>query len=102
MRWLVTGAHGMLGTDLVALLRSSGEDVTAASRSSLDLTSADAVSEAVASHDVVVNCAAWTAVDDAEDQEDAALAVNAEAPRLLARAAAAAGARLVQVSTDYV
>jgi len=102
MRWLVTGAHGMLGTDLVALLRSRGEDVTAASRASLDLTSADAISGAVSGHDVVVNCAAWTAVDDAEDQEDAALAVNAEAPRLLARAAATAGARLVQVSTDYV
>ena len=102
MRWLVTGAHGMLGTDLVHLLRATGEDVTAASRSSLDVTSKDAVAAAVAGHDVVVNCAAWTAVDDAEDHEDAAFAVNAEAPRLLARAAAATGARIVQVSTDYV
>jgi dTDP-4-dehydrorhamnose reductase len=102
MRWLVTGANGMLGTDLVDLLRSQGEDVTAASRSTLDVTSADAVADAVAGHDVVVNCAAWTAVDDAEEHEGEALVVNAEAPRLLARAAAAAGARLVQVSTDYV
>ena len=102
MRWLVTGAHGMLGTDLVDLLRATGEDVTAVSRPSLDLTSPDAVSAAVQGHNVVVNCAAWTAVDDAEDHEDAAFAVNAGAPRLLARAAAATGARLVQVSTDYV
>ena len=102
MRWLVTGANGMLGTDLVDLLRSQGEDVTAASRSTLDVTSADAVADAVAGHDVVVNCAAWTAVDDAEEHEDEALVVNGEAPRLLARAAAASGARLVQVSTDYV
>jgi dTDP-4-dehydrorhamnose reductase len=102
MRWLVTGANGMLGTDLVDLLRSQGEDVTAASRSTLDVTSADAVADAVAGHDVVVNCAAWTAVDDAEEHEGEALVVNAEAPRLLARAAAASGARLVQVSTDYV
>ena len=43
MRWLVTGAHGMLGTDLVDLLRSTGEDVTTASRASLDLPAADAV-----------------------------------------------------------
>ena len=51
---------------------------------------------------MVVNCAAWTAVDDAEEHEGEALVVNGEAPRLLARAAAASGARLVQVSTDYV
>lgn len=102
MRWLVTGANGMLGTDLVDLLRCQGEDVTAASRSTLDVTSADAVADAVTGHDVVVNCAAWTAVDDAEEHEGDALVVNAEAPRLLARAAAASGARLVQVSTDYV
>jgi dTDP-4-dehydrorhamnose reductase len=102
MRWLVTGANGMLGTDLVDLLRSQGEDVTAASRSSVDVTSTGAVKNAVAGHDVVVNCAAWTAVDDAEEHEREALVVNGEAPRLLARAAAAAGARMVQVSTDYV
>ncbi len=102
MRWLVTGANGMLGTDLVDLLRSQGEDVTAATRSRLDVTSAEAVKDAVAGHDVVVNCAAWTAVDDAEEHEGEALVVNGEAPRLLARAAAASGARLVQVSTDYV
>ncbi len=102
MKWLVTGANGMLGTDLVDLLRAEGHEVTAAARGSLDVTDAEAVDRAVAGHDVVVNCAAWTAVDAAEEHEDEALAVNADGARLLARAAAAHGARLVQVSTDYV
>ena len=102
MKWLVTGSSGMLGTDLVALLRSHGEEVTAAPRSALDVTDAAAVDAAVAGHDVVVNTAAWTAVDAAEEHEAGAAAVNAEAPRLLARAARAHGARLVQISTDYV
>ena len=101
-RWLVTGAAGMLGTDLVAALRASGRDVTAMTRADLDITDPAAVAAAVAGHGVVVNCAAWTAVDDAEMKEDEALAVNGNAPRLLARGCAATGARLVQISTDYV
>ena len=102
MKWLVTGAHGMLGTDLVARLRAEGEQVTAASRATLDVTDAGAVDAAVAGHEVVVNAAAWTAVDAAEEHEQEAHAVNAGAARLLARAAHTHGARLVQVSTDYV
>ena len=102
MKWLVTGAAGMLGTDLVDLLRSHGHDVTAAGRDTLDVTDEAALSRAVAGHDVVVNAAAWTAVDDAETQEEQAQAVNGEAPRALARAAREHGARLVQISTDYV
>ena len=102
MKWLVTGANAMLGTDLVDLLRSEGHEVTAAARDSLDITDAESVDRAVAGHDVVVNCAAWTAVDAAEEHEDEAFAVNGDGARLLARAAAAHGARLVQVSTDYV
>lgn len=102
MKWLVTGANGMLGTDLVDLLRSAGEDVTAAARDSLDVTGASTVGAAVRGHDAVVNAAAWTAVDDAEDHEAEAAEVNGRAPRLLARAAREHGARLVQVSTDYV
>jgi dTDP-4-dehydrorhamnose reductase len=102
VRWLVTGAGGMLGTDIVDRLVGLHEDVTAADRPSLDVTDPDAVDRAVAGHDVVVNAAAWTAVDAAESQEKEAAAVNATAPRLLARAARRHGARLVQVSTDYV
>ncbi len=75
-RWLVTGAAGMLGRDLTALLAARGEEFTALTRADLDLTDAAAVTAAVAAAkpDVVVNCAAWTAVDAAEEHEDEALA----------------------------
>ncbi len=103
-RWLVTGAGGMLGTDLVAVLTSCGESVTGLDRASLDVTDAAAVTDAIGrgQPDVVVNCAAWTAVDDAEACEEQALAVNAGGAANLAAGCAALGARLVQVSTDYV
>jgi dTDP-4-dehydrorhamnose reductase len=102
VRWLVTGSAGMLGTDLVALLRSRGADVTATVRSDLDLHDPAAVRAAVEGHDVVVNCAAWTAVDDAETHESEALEVNGVVPDILARAVAETGGRMVQISTDYV
>jgi len=103
-RWLVTGAGGLLGTDLVAALTSRGEPVTGMDRASLDVTDAAAVTDAIAGRrpDVVVNCAAWTAVDDAEASEARALAVNARGAANLAAACAALGSRLVQLSTDYV
>lgn len=101
MRILVTGANGMLGHDLIARLTLE-HSVIATDRDTLDVTSADAVNEAVRGVDAVVNCAAWTAVDDAESSEDAAFLLNAVAPHILASAAAQVGARLVQVSTDYV
>ncbi|GAB3668246.1 dTDP-4-dehydrorhamnose reductase [Actinocorallia lasiicapitis] len=97
--WLVTGAGGMLGTDLVARLRAAGEQVTAATRTDLDVTDPVAVRAAVEGHALVVNCAAWTAVDDAEAHEPEALALNGTAA---AHLAAAAGNRLIQISTDYV
>lgn len=102
MRWLVTGAGGMLGVDAVALLHERDHAVTPLSRADLDVTDEDAVTAAVAAHDVVLNCAAWTAVDDAETEEAAAFEVNAVGPALLARACAREGVRLVQTSTDYV
>jgi dTDP-4-dehydrorhamnose reductase len=77
MRWLVTGAGGMLGQDLCAVLAEAGESGV----------------------DVVLNAAAWTDVDGAEADEDAATAVNGHAVRVLAEAA---GPRLVHFSTDYV
>jgi dTDP-4-dehydrorhamnose reductase len=102
--WLVTGAAGMLGSDLVARLRAAGTEVVALTRADLDLRDHDAVRAAVREHApaTVVNCAAWTAVDDAEHQEGAALALNGGAVRALAAACGSTGARLVQVSTDYV
>ncbi|MQY34193.1 dTDP-4-dehydrorhamnose reductase [Streptomyces sp. RB17] len=104
MRWLVTGAGGMLGQDTVHELRGRGEDVTGLARAVLDITEPAAVQRALAGHrpDVVVNCAAYTAVDAAETDEERALLVNGEGPRLLARACAARGAGLIHVSTDYV
>jgi len=100
MRYLVVGAGGMLGTDLQTAL--AGREVTALTRSRLDVTDASAVAAAVAGHGVVINASAYTKVDDAESHESDAFAVNAVGAGNLATAAAAAGAKLVQVSTDYV
>ena len=103
-RWLVTGAGGMLGQDLVAALGTApgAPEVTAAGHDSLDVTDPDACLAAVADHDLVVNAAAWTGVDDAESHEARAFAVNAVGAANMARACSAAGARMVQISTDYV
>ena len=102
-RLLITGAGGMLGRDLLAVLRSRSDLlVTATTRAELDITDPDAVRAAVAGHDLVINAAAWTDVDGAEAQEEAATAVNGDAVAHLARACAATGARMIQVSTDYV
>jgi dTDP-4-dehydrorhamnose reductase len=90
----------MLGRDVVTVL--DGADVTALARAELDVTDADAVDHAVRGHDVVVNAAAWTDVDGAESAEEAATAVNGTGPAHLAAACARHGARLVQISTDYV
>jgi dTDP-4-dehydrorhamnose reductase len=103
--WLVTGAAGMLGREIVDLLaRRDGTDVVALGRGELDITDGYAVRTTVkgVSPDVVVNCAAWTAVDDAESDETAALRVNGDAVHTLAAACGDVGARLVQLSTDYV
>jgi dTDP-4-dehydrorhamnose reductase len=100
MRWVITGAGGMLGQDLCAVLAAAGEtDVLAAGRDDLDITDAAAVRSALDGADVVVNAAAWTNVDGAETDEEAAAAVNGYAVRNLAETA---GKRLIQVSTDYV
>lgn len=99
-RYLIAGAGGMLGHDLRRAL--DGRDVVALARTDLDITDAEAVADAVAGADVVINAAAYTAVDAAESDEDAAYAINATGAENLAKAAAAAGGRMVQVSTDYV
>jgi dTDP-4-dehydrorhamnose reductase len=111
--WLVTGATGQLGTDLQAVLARArpGEDVTALGRNRLDLTEEAQVRAVVAgwrddalargARPVLLNAAAYTAVDAAETDEDTALAVNGRAPGWLAEELAGRG-RLVHVSTDYV
>jgi dTDP-4-dehydrorhamnose reductase len=103
-RWLVTGAAGMLGRDLTALLRARGEHCTALLRADLDITDLAETAAVVGAvkPDVVVNCAAWTAVDAAEDHEEEARAVNCLGAANLAAACAKVGALLVHPSTDYV
>jgi dTDP-4-dehydrorhamnose reductase len=102
MRWLITGAGGQLGTDLRQVL--AADDVRAVGHAELDIADPAAVAAAVAGFepDVVVNAAAYTAVDAAESDEDAAHRVNATGPAVLAAALADGGGRLVHVSTDYV
>ncbi|NUT34241.1 MAG: dTDP-4-dehydrorhamnose reductase [Hamadaea sp.] len=103
MKVLITGAAGMLGRDLVdAWSGRDGAEVTAAARAELDITDPDAAAAAVAGHDLVINAAAWTDVDGAEAHEAQATAVNGDGPAVLAAVCATTGARLVQVSTDYV
>jgi len=92
----------MLGSDVVDLLQRSGRDVRALDRAALDVTEPDAALDALSGADVVVNAAAWTAVDAAETEEAAAFAVNAVGAANLARASRAHGATFVHVSTDYV
>ena len=105
MRVLVTGANGQLGTELVNLYAGrDGDEVLGVDLPNVDITDRESVAAPFASFspDVVINCAAWTAVDAAEENEDAAFVVNADGPRVLADASRDAGAWLVQISTDYV
>jgi dTDP-4-dehydrorhamnose reductase len=110
--WLVTGAGGQLGTDLQAVLADrTGDRVTALGRADLDLTDEGhvravvrgwlAVARSRGDRAVLLNAAAYTAVDAAETDEATALLVNGHAPRWLAEELADRG-RLVHVSTDYV
>jgi dTDP-4-dehydrorhamnose reductase len=103
MRLLVTGAAGMLGTDVVAAA-ATGHDVVALARADLDIADPHAVRAAVrdVNPDAVINCAAWTDVDGAEADEARATLVNGDGAGHVAAAAAEAGAHVVHVSTDYV
>ena len=100
----MTGAGGMLGHKVVAAGRAAEYEVVAAGRAECDLTDPDATHTFVAgvAPDAIVNCAAYTDVDAAEEHEAVALRVNADAAGNLARAGAATHARIVHVSTDYV
>lgn len=102
--WLVTGGSGMLGRELTGLLAVNDIGAISVGHAELDVTDAGAVDAAVTEQrpGVVVNCAAWTAVDDAELHEPEALRVNGAGAANLARSCAGAGVPLVQISTDYV
>ena len=112
MNILVTGGNGQLGTELRNAATTSGDnyiftDVTEAGGAptlKLDITDIEAVREICRSRkvDVIVNCAAYTNVDKAEDDPDTARKLNSEAPGNLATVAAETGATLIHISTDYV
>lgn len=98
---LVTGAGGMLGRELCAAL---GPAARGLGHAQLDVTDAAAIGRALDGlrPGAIVNCAAWTDVDGAESHAEAAFALNAKAPRLLAEAARARGLHFITLSTDYV
>jgi dTDP-4-dehydrorhamnose reductase len=104
MRILITGAGGMLGQDVGRAAVAGGHAPIALPRAELDIGDAEAVSAAVATAapDAVINCAAWTNVDGAEAEEEAATAVNGPGAGHVAAAAQAVGAWIVHVSSDYV
>jgi dTDP-4-dehydrorhamnose reductase len=101
---VVTGAGGMLGRDVVAAARSEEHEVIALDRADLDVTDGDAVARRFedAAPDAVINCAAWTDVDGAEDNESKAAAVNVDGAANVAAAAARLDAAVLYPSTDYV
>jgi dTDP-4-dehydrorhamnose reductase len=104
IRLLVAGAGGMLGRDVADAASASGLEVVALTRSELDIVDAQAVADAVgeAKPEMVINCAAWTDVDGAEGAFAQALAVNGPGAGNVARAATAAGAWTIHISSDYV
>ena len=104
MKWLITGGQGQLGLALQAELGELGIHYVATDSAQLDITNQLLVDQLVGSVKpmVIINAAAWTDVDSAESNESAAYQVNAVGPQNLAIAAEKQGARLVQVSTDYI
>jgi dTDP-4-dehydrorhamnose reductase len=106
MQFLVIGAKGMLGTDVVAEIKSREYPVTAVDLDELDITDPSAVAEISAGKFDIpqwcINCAAYTAVDKAETETDTATLVNGIAPGYIAQACTMAGIRLIHISTDFV
>ncbi len=99
---VISGAGGQVGRALAAEAGRRGLDVLALTSAQWDITDAETAQRIVARGDVVVNCAAFTAVDAAEAEPERAHAVNAAGPGAIARACASAGARMIHISTDYV
>lgn len=103
MKIIVTGAHGQLGCEIKRQSRYSEHTFVFTDVDQLDITDRDAVAKAITPEtDVIINCAAYTDVNAAETDHEAAEKVNVLGPKVLAEAAAAADALLIHISTDYV
>ena len=103
-RWLITGAAGMVGRDLADELTSRGEEVIALAKSDLDISDSRVVFAKIGETkpSIIVNCAAYTKVDAAEENESMANAINGSSVEFLALAANEVEALLVQLSSDFV
>ena len=104
MKLLVTGVTGQLGSDLVATLKGQDHEVIAADEERMNFLQPQQAAAMVRAEqpDWVINCAAYTQVDKAESEPEAAFTINRDAPAQLARAVADYGGRFLQVSTDFV
>jgi len=104
MKILITGANGQVGREFARLTPPNPIHTSALTRDQLDITDTDEVSEAFVGHQpsIVINCAAYTMVDGAEEDPERAFAVNAVGVENLARACRDAGIPLLHLSTDYV
>lgn len=105
MKYLITGYSGQLGYDIVNELKNRGDNEWYAPlRSEMDITNKEEVEKVILTYkpDVIVHCAAWTAVDKAEDSEEECYKTNVEATRNITDASLKIGAKLMYISTDYV
>lgn len=104
MKILLTGSEGQLGRDIAPRLITAGHTVIGHDVATLDITDAKKTADLIkeVAPKVIINCAAYTAVDKAEKERDAAFAVNATGPENIAKGAKAVGAALIHISTDFV
>jgi dTDP-4-dehydrorhamnose reductase/dTDP-4-dehydrorhamnose 3,5-epimerase len=104
LKFMVTGVNGQLGHDVVLKLKEMNIGVVAPGRDEFDLTNKEQVQRYIIEEkpDVIIHCAAYTAVDKAEDENDLCYLVNVEGTRAVAEAAKEINAKIVYVSTDYV
>ena len=104
MKVLVTGGNGQLGYDVMKQLNSVGIDYLGTDRESLDITNKEQVKRVIIDYnpDAVIHCAAYTAVDKAEDEKDLCYSVNVEGTKSVVEAAKEINAKVVYISTDYV
>lgn len=104
MKVLVTGANGQLGYDVIKRLDSEGIEYLGTDRDSLDITNEEQVKKVISDYnaDVVIHCAAYTAVDKAEDEKELCYSINVLGTKYVAEACKETNAKMVYISTDYV